>query len=112
MIGMTDEFDFGFHEEEYVSHKKKLLVLVIYDIIDNRKRTKFAKHMEGYGNRVQKSAFEARLTQKKYKKLLNEIPKFCGNDDSIRVYRIVGESHITAWGLDEIPIDSEDIVVI
>ena len=101
-----------FFDTEVQASPKKLLVLIIYDITDNKKRIKFAKHLEGYGMRVQKSAFEARLTKKKYEKLLKEIPRFCGADDSIRVYRISGQSQISVWGTKEIPPDEEDVIVI
>jgi len=100
-----------FFDSMGISGTKRLLVLVIYDIIDNKKRLKFAKLLEGYGTRVQKSAFEARLTEKKYEKLMKEIPAFCSNEDSIRVYRIVGESHISSWGVKDIPEDDEDIII-
>ncbi|MBR1628359.1 MAG: CRISPR-associated endonuclease Cas2 [Lachnospiraceae bacterium] len=101
-----------FFEVKVDSDSRKILVLIIYDIIENKKRTKFAKHLEGYGTRVQKSAFEARLTQKKYNKLMEEIPRFCSSEDSIRVYRITGQSQISAWGTKEIPEDDEDVIVI
>lgn len=42
---------------------KKLYILVIYDIVDNKRRVRFAKKMNGYGFRVQKSAFEAMVTE-------------------------------------------------
>ena len=101
-----------FFEVKVDSDSRKILVLIIYDIIENKKRTKFAKHLEGYGTRVQKSAFEARLTQKKYNNLMEEIPRFCSSEDSIRVYRITGQSQISAWGTKEIPEDDEDVIVI
>ena len=41
------------------NYSKKLFVLIIYDIVDNKRRVRFAKKMSGYGFRVQKSAFEA-----------------------------------------------------
>ena len=37
--------------EEDVDYNKQL-VLIIYDIIDNKTRIKFSKLMEGYGNRI------------------------------------------------------------
>jgi len=40
-----------------------MLVLVTYDISDNKRRTKLATFLEGYGRRVQKSVFECFLTQ-------------------------------------------------
>ena len=43
--------------------KKNVYILVIYDIVDNKRRVKFANKMSGYGYRVQKSAFEAMITE-------------------------------------------------
>lgn len=40
---------------------KRYIVLVIYDIVDNKKRNRMVKCLERYGVRVQKSAFEAYL---------------------------------------------------
>ena len=51
----------------------KMFILVIYDIVDNKRRLKFAKTLSGYGKRVQKSAFEALLTRQKYEKLILKI---------------------------------------
>ena len=50
--------------------EKKLYILIIYDIVNNKKRTAFAKKMSGYGFRVQKSAFEALISEHLYRKLL------------------------------------------
>ena len=38
-----------FFETSEKQESKKLYLLVIYDIIDNKRRLKFAKAMEGYG---------------------------------------------------------------
>lgn len=89
----------------------KVLVLIIYDIIDNTKRVKFAKFLQGYGERVQKSAFEAKITKKKYEKLLRQIPGYIGRDDNVRVYRIYGQGQITSWGTSNV-CDQEDIILI
>ena len=68
-----------------------IFVLVIYDIVDNKTRVNFAKKMNGYGFRVQKSAFEAIITEKVYRKMLKEIPRLINDEeDSVRVYRIFG----------------------
>ena len=53
------------------AHEKKVYILVIYDIVSNKRRAAFAKKMNGYGFRVQKSAFEAMITVNLYKKLLH-----------------------------------------
>lgn len=49
--------------------EQKSLILVIYDITDNKRRSKLVKILESYGFRVQKSAFEARLSDKQYRNL-------------------------------------------
>lgn len=89
----------------------KYYVLVIYDIIDNKRRRQLVKIVESFGFRVQKSAFEANLSPAKYEKLLlqlNIVPK---DEDSIRVYKIRGKGAVTVIGKDETPED-EDVIII
>lgn len=62
-----------FWNTEEVKNTKKLYILVIYDIVDNNRRIKFAKKMNGYGFRVQKSAFEAMISEKLYRELIADI---------------------------------------
>lgn len=50
-------------EENY--KEKKLYILVIYDIVNNRRRIAFAKKMRLW-IRVQKSAFEAMISDGMY----------------------------------------------
>lgn len=87
-------------------------VLIIYDIVDNKRRTKFAKLLEGYGKRVQKSAFEAMLTDKNYNKLIEQIPLYIdrNGEDSVRVYKITGKGKVKSWGLE--PVFEEEIILI
>ena len=63
-IAENDTFDRDAHYSE-----RKYIVLIIYDIISNKQRLKIAKLLSGYGNRVQKSAFEARLDKKRYARM-------------------------------------------
>ena len=84
-----------FWNTEILSDKKKLYILVIYDIVDNRRRVAFAKKMNGYGFRVQKSAFEAMITESLYRKLIDEIPRMIDKElDSVRVYKIRGSGEV------------------
>lgn len=48
--------------------ERKFIVLMIYDIVDNKRRNKMVKCLEAYGVRVQKSAFEALLNRRQYEK--------------------------------------------
>lgn len=88
----------------------KKLVLVIYDISDNKRRNKFVKFLERFGKRVQKSAFEMYLENTSYKRLISMIPRYTENEDNIRVYRLPLDGEVTVWG-SEIT-QSEDIIII
>ena len=70
-----DDEDYYFQISDELESDKEF-VLIIYDIVDNRKRVKLAKLLSGYGKRVQKSAFEAMLTTQRYNKLIEEIPRY------------------------------------
>ena len=77
---------------------KKLYILVIYDIVDNKRRVRFAKKMNGYGFRVQKSAFEAMITENLYRRLLHDIPELIDRrSDSVRVYKIRGYGEVNLF---------------
>ena len=64
-------------------------MLVVYDIPDNKRRTKLAKFLEGYGRRVQYSVFECFLSlpkmQSLYVKVLKRVKP---EEDNIRFYWI------------------------
>lgn len=89
----------------------KVFVLIIYDIIDNKKRLKLSKLLLGYGFRIQKSAFEAVITKKKYRELLEHLPAFTASEDSIRVYKIVGKGQVVSFGRTK-ENELEDIILI
>lgn len=101
-----------FWNTEMPSDKKKLYILVIYDIVDNRRRVAFAKKMNGYGFRVQKSAFEAMITENLYRKLLVEIPHLIDNtSDTVRVYKIRGNGEVNLFGLSH-RIEDEEVIIL
>lgn len=91
--------------------EQKSLVLVIYDIIDNKRRTRLVKILEGFGFRVQKSAFEARLSERQYQKLLSSIEKYAIKDDNIRNYKINGQGEIRSYGVKQEEIENEVLIL-
>ena len=97
---MYDKLDFENYifenEIEYKTSKK--LVLVIYDIVDNKKRTKFVKFLEKYGVRVQKSAFERIIILNQYNELISKIPYYISEEDNIRVYKLKVDGEVVSWG--------------
>lgn len=89
----------------------RVFVLVIYDIVNNRRRSKLEKFLRGYGNRVQKSAFEAVLHKNVYTQLISEIPVYATEEDSIRVYKIIGKGKVLNFGK-EIQSQNEEVIII
>ena len=106
-----DEFETIFTEGFDGQTEDSVYVVIIYDITNNKARVKFAKFLLGYGFRVQKSAFEAKLTHKKYTKLIGEIPRYISSDDSVRLYKIIGRGQVLTWGAD-LQEQNEEIIII
>lgn len=70
-----------------------MLVVVIYDIPDNRRRTKLATFLEGYGRRVQKSAFECFLGLAEMKALYGKVQQRVKPEvDNVRFYWIASDA--------------------
>ena len=80
---------------------KQFIVLVIYDIVDNKQRTKLVHCLERYGKRVQKSAFEGFLTQKQYTQMIEKSQKYINTKtDSFRVYIVDNFINTYSFGID------------
>ena len=68
-----------------------MFILISYDISDDRLRTKIAKTMEAYGERVQYSVFECHLRAPALRELKERLAarlENAGPTDSIRFYRL------------------------
>ena len=114
-----NRFEFDDIDEEYYFdtieefQSERYFVLVIYDIVDNKKRLKLSKYLLGYGIRVQKSAFEILVTKEKYNKLIRELPAYVEEgEDSIRLYKILGKGQMKAWGRENLEEEIEEVVII
>ncbi len=85
-----------------------MLVIISYDIQDDKKRTRLANKLKDFGPRVQYSVFEAEITAeelKRMRKLLKEIP--LEEKESIRLYQLCStcKSRIKIWGSGEVTDD-------
>ncbi|MGN0945015.1 CRISPR-associated endonuclease Cas2 [Megasphaera sp.] len=90
---------------------KKYIVLIIYDITDNKTRNKMVACLEKYGVRVQKSAFEAYITKRKYQKLMQEAPFLIDTDtDSLRIYLLDSYMAVHSWGRGDT--HTEDVIIL
>lgn len=110
-----DQEEFISPDEEEVLAKvvnRTFLILVIYDIVDNKRRNKIAKKLLGYGERVQLSAFECHLSNSQYHRMIAEVlPLINEGEDLLRVYKLTGHTDIQVWGTIPQTYD-EDVVII
>ena len=89
-------------EESIFSREEKIYtILVIYDIIDNKRRNRMAKFLEGYGVRVQKSAFEVQLTKKRCAVMFKRAEKIIDAEtDSLKMYLLPNKTNIHSCGIE------------
>jgi CRISPR-associated protein Cas2 len=78
-----------------------MLYVVIYDIVDDKRRRRVFNLLEGYGLRVQFSAFECVLSDAKFVELQGRLRKVVKMDeDSVRFYPISRHTlgQVVIWG--------------
>ncbi len=91
-----------------------MFYLVSYDIPDTKRRTKLAKILKDYGDRVQYSVFECILDNKLLDKMVERIHKIVNEEaDSIRIYTICAscEKIINVIGQGKVSQDKEVYIV-
>lgn len=87
-----------------------MFYLVSYDIPDDKRRTKIAKTLKNFGQRVQYSVFECNLDTGLLDKLVAGMEKIISPDeDSVRVYALCAgcERGIVIMGTGEVTRDKD-----
>lgn len=69
------------------------LYLAIYDVTDDRERGHVADILEGFGVRIQKSAFEIRLTKTHRSRLLRDVEALAIESGWVALYRLDEDAH-------------------
>lgn len=92
-----------------------MFVVVAYDIVDDKKRTRLAKALLNFGRRVQKSVFEAIVDDKQLLKMKAEVEKHMDMEtDSVRYYflcqKCLPATVVSGWGT--VTEDESDAVII
>lgn len=81
-----------------------MLVLVVYDIPDDKRRTRLATFLEGYGRRVQYSVFECFMSLSDMKKMHEVLQrKIKSDEDNVRLYWITRDSFQKALSIGSPP---------
>jgi len=69
--------------------EEKTFVVVVYDIKDDRTRTRVCNTLKNYGSRIQLSVFECHLGRKEYEKMKEEVKRLLDlEEDLVRFYRL------------------------
>ena len=91
-----------------------MFYLVSYDIPDDKRRTKLAKTIKDFGDRVQYSVFECLLNKSLLDKMINRIDKIViEKEDSVRIYSLCAscEREIRVIGKGKVS-KNEDVYII
>jgi len=91
-----------------------MLIIISYDIEDDRQRTRLAKRLKNFGPRVQKSVFEGDVEEKELEKLQELLlQEKLGKEDSIRLYTLCAECRkkMKIWGTGEVTEDKDYYIV-
>ena len=104
-----------FAEEEEVLRKvgnRTYFVVVSYDITDTKRRSRVAKELLAFGERVQYSVFECHLKQRQFDDLVRRVERLIDPAvDRLRVYRIAGSPNLQVWGPIPMTFD-EDVLIL
>jgi len=72
----------------------RLRYVVCYDIPDDRRRTRLAKHLEGFGDRMQYSVFETLLDRARFAEMISGVEDIiCCEKDSVIVIPLCAACH-------------------
>jgi CRISPR-associated protein Cas2 len=94
------------------ANRMMYLVLVIYDISNDKRRARVSKFLKGFGFRVQNSAFECNVNLRQYNELTKKIEKMINiEEDLLRIYKLTSTIDILTFGNIGRIVD-EDVIVI
>lgn len=82
-----------------------LQMVVAYDIRNDTRRSRVAKCLNGYGERVNFSVFECVLKPGSFRKMKKELGKLINRkDDSVRIYLLcsecIGKTEVLGYGVE------------
>lgn len=78
------------------------MIIISYDISDDRKRTKFSKYLERFGYRIQYSVFEIdnskRILDNIRADIENRFMKQFNQEDSVYIFNLSSSCEVTRYG--------------
>jgi len=106
-LGMELEYE----EMEFIAaDERRYIVLVIYDIVDNKRRSRMVKCVERYGIRVQKPSWGVFERKKRGGRRGGGRSRLIDLEtDSLRIYLLADHTSVRSWGVGDRHI--EDIII-
>lgn len=78
------------------------MILVSYDISNDKKRTKFSKYLERFGHRIQYSVFEIENSQRILNNIINDLDnrflKSFDQSDSVYIFNLSPSCKVKRYG--------------
>jgi len=85
--------------------------LVAFDIHSNRARYRVNKLFGSWGQRVQKSVYEIKISDVEFEDLQTSLKKIIGKWDSVRFYHQTESQKALCLGANEVKISTSKLVV-
>jgi CRISPR-associated endoribonuclease cas2 len=90
------------------------MVVVSYDISNDKLRTKFAKYLSRFGHRLQYSVFEIDNSEKIVNNIVNDLKnkyeKFFSQEDSVIIFKLSSSCEVLRFGYAKN--DEKDFIII
>lgn len=90
------------------------MLLISYDISDNKVRTKFSKYLKKFGNRLQYSVFEIdnsdRMLDNISAEIKNHYERQFTESDSVIIFKLTGNCEIMRYGYAKN--DEKDVIIV
>lgn len=91
---------------------KTYFIVVVYDVADNKKRYRIHKAMKGYGEWVQRSAFECHLKDSQIEEMKGKLKKLIDSKiDMLRIYKISTTPKVWTYGRIELTEDEKFVIL-
>lgn len=78
------------------------MIIISYDISDDKKRTRFSKYLSRFGHRIQYSVFEIDNSERILKNIMadieNKFMKMFNQSDSVYIFNMSPSCKITRYG--------------
>ena len=79
-----------------------MVYVIIYDISDNKCRSRIAKYLEGKGQRIQESAFELRLKELELTEIISTLKRIIKDHGNIRIYPVCANCMQKSIGIGDV----------